>query len=288
LSYTSWALEGAAVGARRVFEVLDEGDAVPESPGAIRLPVGKGRIEMEEVGFSYEPGKRVLEGLNLTIEAGQTVALVGGSGCGKTTVLSLVPRFYDVQSGVVKVDGEDVRRVTKQSLRERMAMVLQETVLLSATVRENIAYGRAGASEGEIEMAARAAQAHEFIQALPRGYDTWVGERGARLSGGQRQRIGIARAFLRQAPILLMDEPTSSLDLETEEDLVAALNALMRRQTTLLVSQRLATIHEVDCIHVMENGRIVESGKGPELLAKNGVYARLWEAGKNTEIRRKV
>ena len=278
LSYTAWALEGAAAGMQRVFEILDAEDSVPEKPGAKMMPVARGEITFENVGFAYETEHPILRGISLNVKPGQTVALVGGTGAGKTTLLSLVPRFYDPDSGRVLIDGGDVREVTKKSLRSNISVVLQDTLLLSGTVLENIAYGRPGASRTEIQAAAQAARAHDFIQKLPRGYDTQVGERGVRLSGGQKQRIGLARAFLKNAPILLLDEPTSALDLETEAEIMETLHDLMRRFTTLIVTHRLGTIHHVDCIYVLENGAVVESGTGPELLARNGVYARLWNS----------
>jgi ATP-binding cassette subfamily B protein/subfamily B ATP-binding cassette protein MsbA len=278
LSYTAWALEGAAAGMQRVFEILDAEDSVPQKPNAKPMPRAQGEIVFDNVGFAYETEHPILRDVSLTVKPGQTVALVGGTGAGKTTLLSLVPRFYDPNSGRVLLDGGDARDFTKQSLRANISVVLQDTLLLSGTVLENIAYGRPGASRAEIEAAAQAAQAHDFIKKLPHGYDTQVGERGVRLSGGQKQRIGLARAFLKNAPILLLDEPTSALDLETEAEIMDTLKALMSRYTTLIVTHRLSTIHHVDCIHVLEAGRVVESGTGPELLAKNGVYARLWNA----------
>jgi ATP-binding cassette subfamily B protein len=278
LSYTAWALEGALASMQRVFEILDAEDSVPESPNAKPISRVRGEIAFENVGFAYEPEHPILRGITIAIKPGQTVALVGGTGAGKTTMLSLVPRFYDADAGRVLIDGSDVRAATKKSLRSNISVVLQDTLLLSGTVLENIAYGRPDACRAEIQAAAEAAQAHDFIQLLPRGYDTQVGERGVRLSGGQKQRIGLARAFLKNAPILLLDEPTSALDLETEAEIMSTLHALMQRFTTLIVTHRLSTIHHVDCIHVLEQGQVVESGTGPELLAKNGVYARLWNA----------
>ena len=278
LSYTAWALEGAAAGIQRVFEILDAEDSVPEKANAKTMETVRGEITFENVGFAYETEHPILRGISLNVKPGQTVALVGGTGAGKTTLLSLVPRFYDPSHGRVLIDGGDVRDVTKKSLRANISVVLQDTLLLSGTVLENIAYGRPEASRAEIQAAAQAAQAHDFIQKLPRGYDTQVGERGVRLSGGQKQRIGLARAFLKNAPILLLDEPTSALDLETEAEIMETLHDLMRRFTTLIVTHRLGTIHHVDCIYVLENGAVVESGPGPELLARNGVYARLWNS----------
>jgi ATP-binding cassette subfamily B protein len=278
LSYTAWALEGAAAGMQRVCEILDAEDSVPEMPGAKPMPRARGDVAFENVKFAYDAAHPILRGISLEIKPGQTVALVGGTGAGKTTLLSLVPRFYDPSAGCVRVDGTDVRGVTKKSLRANISVVLQDTLLLSGTVLENIAYGRPDASRVEIQAAAEAAQAHTFIEKLPHGYDTQVGERGVRLSGGQKQRIGLARAFLKNAPILLLDEPTSALDLETEAEIMVTLHALMRRFTTLIVTHRLSTIHHVDRIHVLEDGLVVESGTGPELLARNGVYARLWNS----------
>jgi len=285
LSYTAWALEGAAAGMQRVFEILDAPDAVPETSGAKKIGRVTGKIEFENVGFAYEREHPILRDISLTIEPGQTVALVGGTGAGKTTLLSLVPRFYDPGAGRVLLDGTDIREATKKSLRANISVVLQDTLLLSGTVRENIAYGRPGATAAEIRAAAVAAQADAFIEQLPRGYDTAVGERGVRLSGGQKQRIGLARAFLKDAPILLLDEPTSALDLATEAEIMGTLDALMRRYTTLIVTHRLSTIHHVDRIYVLEQGGVIEQGTGAELLQLGGAYAKLWHATKQERTR---
>ena len=276
LTYTAWALEGAAAGAQRCFEVLDSQDDVPEARDAEDLGVAKGRIEFRGVGFGYSDERRVLQDIDFAIEPGQTVAFVGGTGTGKSTLLSLVPRFYDPGAGVVSLDGRDLRRLKKKSLRSQIGMVLQDTLLFSTTIRENIAYGKPGATEAEIVEAARKAQALDFISKMPQGFDSPVGERGGHLSVGQRQRIGIARAFLKNAPILLLDEPTSALDPSTESAIMGTIFELMRGRTTLIVTHRLTTVHGLGRIVVLKDGRLVEDGSGPELLTKNGVYAALY------------
>ncbi|HEV2804494.1 MAG TPA: ABC transporter ATP-binding protein [Chthoniobacterales bacterium] len=279
LTYTAWAMEGATAGARRCFEVLDRADDVVDAPDANEITATAGAVGFDNVGFSYGTAQPVLSDINLTISPSQIVAIVGGTGAGKSTLLSLVPRFYDPNAGRVMLDGNDLRTVTKKSLRAQIAIVLQDTLLFSTTIRENIAYGRSNATDDEIREAARRAQADEFIRRLPAGYDSPVGERGGHLSVGQRQRIGIARAFLKDAPILLLDEPTSALDPTTEAAIMETIKELMRGRTTLIVTHRLATIHGVDRIVVLEHGRIVEQGKGPELVAKGGVYAKLYASG---------
>jgi ATP-binding cassette subfamily B protein len=279
LTYTAWALEGAAAGAQRCFEVLDRPDDVTDSPDAVAISEAQGAIAFENVNFGYESNRIILHEINLDIRPNQIVALVGGTGAGKSTLLSLVPRFYDPTEGRVTCDGRDLRKITKRSLRSQIAIVLQDTLLFSTTVRENISYGRPDATEEEIREAARRAQADEFIRQMPNGYGSLVGERGGHLSVGQRQRIGIARAFLKSAPILLLDEPTSALDPETEAAIMETIRELMRGRTTLIVTHRLATVHRVDRIVVLENGRIVEQGAGPELVAHGGVYAKLYAAG---------
>jgi ATP-binding cassette subfamily B protein/subfamily B ATP-binding cassette protein MsbA len=276
LTYTAWALEGAAAGAQRCFEVLDSQDDVPEAHDAEDFGPAKGRIEFRGVAFGYSEERRVLEDIDFTIEPGQTVAFVGGTGTGKSTLLSLVPRFYDPSAGVVSLDGRDLRRLKKKSLRSQIGMVLQDTLLFSTTIRENIAYGKPGATEAEIVEAARKAQALDFISKMPQGFDSPVGERGGHLSVGQRQRIGIARAFLKNAPILLLDEPTSALDPSTESAIMGTIFELMRGRTTLIVTHRLTTVHGLGRIVVLKDGRIAEDGTGPELVAKNGVYAALY------------
>jgi ATP-binding cassette subfamily B protein len=280
LTYTAWAMEGATAGAKRCFEVLDREDDVRDSPDAVVISSAKGAIGFQSVNFGYAGDRHVLRDIDLRIEPNQIVGLVGGTGAGKSTLMSLVPRFYDPSTGFVMVDDRDVREITKKSLRAQIAIVLQDTLLFSTTVRENIAYGRPDASEEEIVEAARRAQADDFIRQMPDGYASAVGERGGHLSVGQRQRIGIARAFLKNAPVLLLDEPTSALDPTTEAAIMETIQELMRGRTTLIATHRLATIHGLDQIIVLEHGRLVEKGRGPELIARGGIYAKLYASGK--------
>jgi ATP-binding cassette, subfamily B, bacterial len=280
LTYTAWAMEGATAGAKRCFEVLDREDDVRDSPNAVTISSAKGAIAFQSVNFGYAGDRHVLRDVDLRIEPNQIVGLVGGTGAGKSTLMSLVPRFYDPSTGFVMLDDRDVREITKKSLRAQIAIVLQDTLLFSTTVRENIAYGRPDATEEEIIEAARRAQADEFIRQMPDNYNSPVGERGGHLSVGQRQRIGIARAFLKNAPILLLDEPTSALDPTTEAAIMETIQELMRGRTTLIATHRLATIHGLDQIIVLEHGRVVEQGRGPELIARRGIYAKLYASGK--------
>jgi subfamily B ATP-binding cassette protein MsbA len=262
--------------ARRLFAALDVEPEIRERAGAGALPPGQGLIRFDGVGFSYGgEGRATLSDIDLEVRRGETVALVGPSGGGKTTILNLIPRFYDVTAGRVLIDGHDVRDVTLASLREQIALVTQEPFLFDDTIRANIAYGRPGASAADIERAARAAAAHDFILELSKGYDTSVGEAGARLSGGQRQRIAIARAFLKDAPILLLDEATSALDTESEAQVQAALKRLMAGRTTILIAHRLSTVRGADRIYVIDRGQIVETGDHDGLVGKRGLYARL-------------
>ena len=280
LTYTAWAMEGATAGAKRCFEVLDKQDDVVDSPNAVEINSAKGAIGFQKVLFRYSVEREILHDIDLRIEPNQMIAIVGGTGAGKSTLLSLVPRFYDPTSGTVTLDGRDVREVKRKSLRAQIGIVLQDTLLFSTTIRENIAYGRPDATEEDIIDAAKRAQADEFIQQLSNGYSSTVGERGQQLSVGQRQRIGIARAFLKNAPILLLDEPTSALDPATEAAIMDTIKELMRGRTTLIATHRLATIHDVDRIVVLERGQMVEQGTGAELLARGGVYAKLFASGK--------
>jgi subfamily B ATP-binding cassette protein MsbA len=267
--------EGMAAG-RRLFAALDVEPEVREQPGAQRLTRAEGEIRFDAVAFSYGgEGPPTLDGVSLEARRGETVALVGPSGGGKSTILNLIPRFYDATAGAVTIDGRDVRDVTLASLRDQIALVTQEPFLFDDTVRANIAYARPDASAEDVEAAARAAAAHDFILELPDGYDTAVGEGGARLSGGQRQRIAIARAFLKDAPILLLDEATSALDTESEAQVQDALKRLMAGRTTILIAHRLSTVRGADRIYVVDRGRIVETGDHAALVRKRGLYARL-------------
>jgi subfamily B ATP-binding cassette protein MsbA len=268
--------EGLAAAAR-LFATLDVEPEIRERAGAHPLARGQGVIRLEDVGFSYRPGAPpALSGVSFEAHRGETIALVGPSGGGKSTILNLIPRFYDPSEGRVLIDGEDVRDVTLKSLREQIALVTQEPFLFDDTIRANIAYAHPDAGPAAVERAAREAAAHDFILDLPDGYDTQVGEAGTRLSGGQRQRIAIARAFLKDAPILLLDEATSALDTESEAQVQAALKRLMAGRTTILIAHRLSTVRGADRIYVLDRGRIVETGDHPGLMRKRGgLYARL-------------
>jgi subfamily B ATP-binding cassette protein MsbA len=267
----------------RLFELLDHDNTLPESPDAIALPEVSGRITFDKVSFAYpttEEGEEapwVLRELDLEVEPGQTVALVGPSGAGKTTLMNLIPRFYDPVEGRILLDGHDLRDLTFASVREQLGMVPQETHLFGGTIRENILYGRLEATEEEMIIAARDANAHEFIDALPKGYDTVVGERGVKLSGGQRQRVAIARALLKNPRLLLLDEATSALDNESERLVQEALERLMRGRTAVVIAHRLSTIRNADRILVLESGRLVEEGRHDELVARGGLYAHLYK-----------
>ncbi|HEY8715849.1 MAG TPA: ABC transporter ATP-binding protein [Candidatus Acidoferrum sp.] len=275
LSKQTDTVSKATVGYERIQEVLDIESKVRDLPKAKKAPKFKGEIEFDHVSFSYEAGKDVLKDISLVIKPGQIAALVGPSGTGKSTVISLIPRFYDPTSGKVKIDGRDVREYKLKSLREQISFVLQDTLLFRTSIWENIAYGKPGASRKEIEAAAKLANAHEFIEKMPEGYDTMVGERGVLLSGGQRQRIAIARAVIRDTPILILDEPTSGLDAASEQLVIEALDRLMKGRTTLLIAHHLGTIRHADCIFVVKDSELVEHGTHEELLAAGGTYAEL-------------
>ena len=275
----------SSASATRIFEILDTPLAVADKPDARELPPIQGRVQFRDVSCAYYPGRPVLEHVTFDAEPDQTIALVGATGSGKTSVANLIPRFYDVSDGAVLVDGHDVRDVQLQSLRRQIGVVLQETMLFSGSVRENIAFGRPGASEAEIRAAARAARADEFISRLPQGYDTPVGERGAALSGGQKQRIAIARALLMDPRILILDEFTSAVDLETERLIRGALRELMRNRTTFVIAHRVATVRSAHLILVLDRGRIVARGTHDELLRGSAEYRDIYAAQLEAEER---
>jgi subfamily B ATP-binding cassette protein MsbA len=269
--------EGLAAAAR-VFTILDTPAIIQDNPHAKPLPPITGNIEFQNVRFAYPDGKIALDGINLTIQKSQSIALVGASGAGKSTIINLIPRFYDIQEGSILIDGIDLRDVTLSSLRQQIALVSQEIMLFDTTIRDNIAYGSFTATDNDIMEAAKAAAAHEFISALPNGYETMIGENGVKLSGGQRQRIAIARAMLKNAPILLLDEATSALDTDSERQVQSALKILMKGRTTLMIAHRLSTVVEANKIYVLQDGKIVESGNHQTLLENKGIYSGLWQA----------
>jgi ATP-binding cassette, subfamily B, bacterial MsbA len=278
LSRVNATLQQAMAASERIFEILDTHSEVPERPDAKPLTRLRQAIEFRNVSFSYDGlSKTILKDVSFTVRSGQAVAIVGLSGAGKTTLVNLVPRFYDVSGGAILIDGVDIRDVTLSSLRSQIGIVTQDTVLFDDTISRNIAYGLPGAKTEEIETAAKAAHAHEFIVTLPDTYETRIGERGQLLSGGQRQRVAIARALLRNSPILILDEATSSLDAESELLVQDALQNLMRNRTSFVIAHRLSTVRRADAIVVLERGRVVEIGRHDELLERpGGVYAKLY------------
>jgi len=277
LSKMTDAYSKAAVGYERIREILETHREIRDLPGARRAPRFEGGIEFENVNFKYDGDADILHEVSFQLTPGQVGALVGPTGAGKTTVISLIPRFYDPTSGVVRIDGADVRTFKQKSLRQQISMVLQDTILFHGPVWKNIAYGKPNATRGEIYRAAELANAHEFIEKLADGYDTIVGERGMTLSGGQRQRIAIARAIIRDTPLLILDEPSSSLDSASEKLVFEALDRLMEHRTTIVIAHRLSTVRRADCIFVLNDGTIVERGKHEELVNAGGLYSRMYE-----------
>ena len=269
----------ATAAGERIFQVIDEPEQITDARDARELPPGPGRVSFEDVTFGYDPLRPVLRGIDLELEAGRIVALIGHTGSGKTTLAALVPRFYDVDRGRVTVDGADVREVTLTSLRREIGVIAQDPFLFSATVRENIAFGRPDAGAGEVERAARLAQAHEFIVTLPEGYDTVIGERGITLSGGQRQRVAIARALVVDPRILILDDATASVDATTESKIRDGMREAMRGRTTIIIAHRLSTIALADEVIVLDDGRVVARGSHDELFETNEVYREIHDHG---------
>lgn len=271
------AIQQSLAAARRIFEILDEEPGIRDAPDAAPLARARGHVRFRDLSFAYRTGGQVLNDIDIQVEPGEMIALVGPSGAGKTTLVNLLPRFYDPTAGTIEIDGHDLRHVTLQSLRAQVGIVPQDTILFSGNVYDNIRYGKMDATPEEVYAAARAANAQEFIEALPEGYESDVGERGLRLSGGQRQRIAIARALLKDPAILVLDEATSSLDMESEALVQEALDRLMRGRTTFVIAHRLPTVRNADRILVLADGRIIEEGSHDELLVRGGLYRKLYE-----------
>jgi ATP-binding cassette subfamily B protein len=276
-------IKQSVVDIEKMFEVLARPAEIKDMPGAKPLVVTAGRVRFDEVRFSYEPARPILKGLSFEVPAGKTVAIVGPSGAGKSTISRLLFRLYDVSSGSITIDGQDIREVTQSSLRAAIGMVPQDTVLFNDTIRYNIRYGRWDAGDAEVEEAARLAQIDRFIRMSPKGYETQVGERGLKLSGGEKQRVAIARTVLKAPPILVLDEATSALDSHTEAEIQEALDRVSRNRTSLVIAHRLSTIVAADEIIVLEGGRIAERGTHGALLAKGGLYASMWNRQREAE-----
>ena len=284
LATTTNAIAQAAVGAERVRAILDTTDRIPESPDGLQPETLEGQIEFNHIAFGYDSKFPVLKDVSFRVDPGQFVGVVGPTGSGKSTIMSLIPRFYDVQAGQVLIDGHDVRDYKLKELRDQIGYVLQDTILFRGTIRDNIAFGRPDASLAEIIAAAKVANAHDFISAMPLGYDTLVGDRGSTLSGGQRQRIGIARVVVRNSPILLLDEPTAALDSESEKLVIEALERVAEGKTVIAIAHRLSTIRNADKIVVISEGAAVEEGSHDELMERDGIYAGLHRAQFETEM----
>ncbi len=271
-------LQNALACAARIFELIEEEPQIPDSADAVVLKNVSGKVNLSDVSFSYTPDKKLIENLNLDVKPGQRIAIVGPTGCGKTTIINLLMRFYDVDGGIISVDGSNIKNITRKSLRTSYGMVLQDTWLKRGTIRDNIIVGRPDATEEEIIKAAKASHAHSFIKRLPNGYDTVIGEDGGSLSGGQKQLLCITRVMLSLPPMLILDEATSSIDTRTEIRIQKAFATMMEGRTSFIVAHRLSTIQNADVILVMKDGHIIEQGNHEELIAKNGFYAKLYNS----------